>query len=70
MNNLMIQSEKKRRCFVMKTKKNQIISKVIRATAKYYANVTCPLFTYQPKVGDGIKGLRIKGGKLKNEKYN
>lgn len=54
----------------MKTKKNQIISKVIRATAKYYANVTCPLFTYQPKVGDGIKGLRIKGGKLKNEKYN
>ena len=41
----------------MKTNKNKIIKKVIRASAEYYANVTCPLFTYQPKVGEGVKSL-------------
>ncbi len=42
----------------MKVMKNQLVNKIVRASAVYYANVTCPLFTYQPKVGTGIKNLR------------
>lgn len=27
-------------------------------TASHYANVTCPVITYQPKISDAIKQLR------------
>lgn len=44
----------------MEEKKKSVICKLIKASAVYYANVTCPLFTYQPKVGNGIKKIRKK----------
>lgn len=55
----------------MEEKKKSVICKLIKASAVYYANVTCPLFTYQPKVGNGIKKIRkkhIRKGERLNER--
>ena len=61
----MIQFEKKEEVStLMKKVKNQVANKLVKATAKYYANVACPLFTYQPKVGKGIKSLRKSKDKM------
>lgn len=55
--------EKEEVSLQMSEVKKQIANKLIKATASYYANVACPLFTYQPKVGKGVKSLR----KIKNK---
>ncbi len=36
----------------------KIIKSIAYMTAKHYANVNCPLITYQPKMNPGIKKLR------------
>jgi len=37
---------------------NKIIKKATIIIATHYANVTCPLFTYQPQLSDAVKKLR------------
>lgn len=37
---------------------NKAVKGIAMKTASHYANVTCPVITYQPKVSDAIKQLR------------
>ena len=43
-----------------KTKKSmkELIKKRAIGVAEYYANVACPLLTYQPKENKAVKALR------------
>lgn len=46
----------------MKKKINDVVKaqskKAALKMAEYYANVSCPLVVYQPKVGSAVKKLR------------
>lgn len=37
---------------------NRAVKSIAIKTARHYANVTCPVITYQPKISDAIKQLR------------
>ncbi len=39
---------------------NKAVKSIAIKTASHYANVTCPVITYQPKISDAIKRLRNK----------
>ena len=51
---------KKGGVIVNKTKKSmkELIKKRAIGVAEYYANVACPLLTYQPKENKAVKALR------------
>lgn len=36
----------------------KIAKKAVVKTATYYANVTCPFITYQPRISNEVKKLR------------
>lgn len=47
--------------FIMKEQKSkatEVKERVAYSIAKHYANVSCPLFTYQTKMPDSVKKMR------------
>lgn len=41
-----------------KNKVTEIKERIAYSIAKHYANVSCPLFTYQTKMPDSVKKMR------------
>lgn len=41
-----------------KNKVKEIKEMIAYSIAKHYANVSCPLFTYQTKMPDSVKNMR------------